>query len=216
MWSDSLRGQIQLESLSFFHGDDVMAEKEHSVADGNGNGSAETSLATKISQVGRWQELSDPDAGLPLADRVVNKIAEVLGVLILGAIVGIVFCNACMRYLLNTSIIWAEEVVINIIPWLAVTGLFLAIRRKTVIRIDYFFEKLPAPIQRPLNILSQVLCAAIFAYVGFLGLKHFMVFGRDTTPYLGLPVGIFTISVFFGGVFACLAFIVEIVKSRKE
>ncbi len=191
-----------------------MTVKENPVADRDDDGGDEGTLATKISQVGRWQELTDPDEGLPLTDRIINKVAEILGVLVLGSIVGIVFCNACMRYLLNTSIIWAEEVVINIIPWLAVIGLFLAIRRRTVIRIDYFFEKLPLHIQRPLNVFSQALCAAIFAYVGFLGLKHFMVFGRDTTPYLGLPVGIFTISVFVGGVLASLAFIVEIYKSR--
>ena len=192
-----------------------MAIKEQPMDDRDADGGDEGSLATKISQVGRWQELSDPDKDLPLTDRVINKIAEILGVLVLGSIVGIVFTNACMRYLLDTSIIWAEEVVINIIPWLAVIGLFLAIRRKTVIRIDYFFEKLPGHIKRPLNIISQLLCAAIFAYVAFLGFKHFMLFGRDTTPYLGLPVGIFTISTFFGGVFAAVAFILEIRKSNK-
>lgn len=173
-------------------------------------------LAAKISQVGRWQELSDPDQGLPLADRVTNKIAEILGVSVLGSIVAIVFVNACMRYLLNTSIIWAEEVVIHIIPWLAVIGLFLAIRRQTVIRIDYFFEKLPGHVQRPLGIASQILCAAVFAYVGWLGLKHTLFFGRDTTPYLGIPVGIFTISILVGGLFASLAFILELRKPHQD
>ena len=200
----------------FYIGGDVIAMKKESLEDGKAAGGDEESLATKISQVGRWQELSDPDQGLPLADRVINKIAEVLGVLVLGSIVGIVFCNACMRYLLNTSIIWAEEVVINIIPWLAVIGLFLAIRRKTVIRIDYFFEKLPGYIKRPVNIISQILCAAIFAYVSYLGFQHFRVFGSDTTPYLGLPVGIFTVSICIGGVFASLAFLLEMRKHKNE
>ena len=193
-----------------------MDSQERLSDDGSADRGESESLATKISQAGRWQELSDPDKDLPLTDRVTNKIAEILGVLVLGSIVGIVFCNACMRYLLNTSIIWAEEVVINMIPWLAVIGLFLAIRRQTVIRIDYFFEKMPGHIQRPLEILSQILCSAVFAYVGWLGLKHFMVFGRDTTPYLGLPVGIFTISIFFGGMFAAVAFILEIRKGGKD
>jgi TRAP-type C4-dicarboxylate transport system permease small subunit len=198
------------------HGGDVIAMKKESLEETGADGNDGQSLAKKISQVGRWQELSDPDRDLPLADRVINKIAEVLGVLVLGVIVGIVFSNACMRYLLNTSIIWAEEVVINIIPWLAVIGLFLAIRRKTVIRIDYFFEKLPEYIKRPVNILTQILCAAIFAYVSYLGFQHFRVFGSDTTPYLGLPVGIFTISIFIGGVFASLAFLLEMRKRKNE
>ena len=38
-----------------------------------------------------------------------------------------VFVNAVMRYMLNTSIIWAEEVVLGLVPWLAMSGLFLAI-----------------------------------------------------------------------------------------
>ena len=48
--------------------------------DSGAAGENEGSLATKISQVGRWQELSDPDRDLPTVDRVINKIAEVLGV----------------------------------------------------------------------------------------------------------------------------------------
>lgn len=193
-----------------------MDSQERLSNDRNAETGEEESLAIKISKISRRQELSDPDKDLPLADRVTNKTAEILGVFVLGSIVGIVFCNACMRYLLNTSIIWAEEVVINIIPWLAFIGLFLAIRRQTVIRIDYFFEKLPGYIQRPLEILSQILCATVFAYIAWLGLKHFMLFGRDTTPYLGLPVGIFTISIFVGGVFAAIAFILEIRKGGKD
>jgi TRAP-type C4-dicarboxylate transport system permease small subunit len=176
----------------------------------------EGSIAQRISQVGRSQELRDPDKDLPSTDRIINKIAEIMGVLVLGSIVAIVFCNACMRYLLNTSIIWAEEVVINIVPWLAFSGLFLAIRRQTMIRIDFFVDKFPEHIQRPLKILSQILCAIICAYFGWLGLRHFMVFGHDTTPYLGVPVGIFTISIFVGGVSASIAFILEIRKGRKR
>jgi TRAP-type C4-dicarboxylate transport system permease small subunit len=177
--------------------------------------SDEDRLGQKISEVSRWQELRDPDEGLPPIDRVINKIAEILGVAVLGSIAGIVFINACMRYLLNTSIIWAEEVVISIIPWLAMLGLFLAIRRQTMIRIEYFFEKFPSYVQRPLAVLGHILCTAVFAYVGWLGLGHVFAFGSDTLPYLGLPVGIFTVAIFVGGVVAALAFLAEILPDRK-
>jgi hypothetical protein len=104
---------------------------------GRGAGRARQSdegLAARIGAASRQLELENPDRGLPLVDRVINRTAELLGVGLLGGILGIVFANALSRYLLNYSFVWAEEVVISLVPWLAVTGLFLSVRRRQLIR----------------------------------------------------------------------------------
>ena len=56
-------------------------------------------------------------------------------------IVVVIFANAFSRYALNYSFSWAEELVQMSMPWLAMTGVFLSVRRGTMIKIDYFFEK---------------------------------------------------------------------------
>jgi len=166
-------------------------------------------LAARVAAAGRRQELLDPDLGLPRVDVIVNRVAEALGVVLLAAVVLIVFVNAAMRYLVDTSIIWAEEVVLGLIPWLAMVGLFLAIRRRTMIRIDYFFNRFPAPLRRALAVLGQSWSAVVFAYLAWVSIGYLNLFGGDRTPYLGVPKGIFAAALVVGGVAAVAAFALE-------
>jgi TRAP-type C4-dicarboxylate transport system permease small subunit len=173
-------------------------------------------LAAQVAAAGRRQELLDPDLGLPRADMIVNRVAEALGVALLGAVVLIVFVNAAMRYLLDTSIIWAEEVVLGLIPWLAMAGLFLAIRRQTTIRIEYFFNRFPAPVRRALTLLGDSWSAVVFAYLAWVSISYLNLFGGDRTPYLGVPKGIFAAALVVGGVAAMAAFALEAWRARER
>lgn len=166
-------------------------------------------LAERVAAAGRRQELADPDHGLPRADVIVNRVAEALGVALLGSVVLIVFINALMRYLLDTSIIWAEEVILGLVPWLAMVGLFLAIRRQTTIRVEYFFERLPAPLKPGVLVLGQAWGAAVFLYLAWVSVSYLQLFGGDETPYLGLPKGIFSTALLIGGIAALAAFALE-------
>jgi TRAP-type C4-dicarboxylate transport system permease small subunit len=173
-------------------------------------------LSARVADAGRRQELDDPDRGLPRGDVIVNRLAEAFGVLLLGSVVLIIFINALMRYLLDTSIIWAEEVVLGLVPWLAMTGLFLAIRRHTMIRIDYFFESLPPAIQPALLVLAQAWAAAVFGYVAVTSVSYLRLFGGDLTPYLGLPKGIFAVALVVGAVAAIAAFLIELWRTARD
>jgi TRAP-type C4-dicarboxylate transport system permease small subunit len=166
-------------------------------------------LAARVAAAGRRQELLDPDLGLPRADVIVNRVAEALGVVLLAAVVLIVFVNAAMRYLVDTSIIWAEEVVLGLVPWLAMVGLFLAIRRQTMIRIDYFFNRFPAPLRRALTVLGESWSAVVFGYLAWVSIGYLNLFGGDRTPYLGVPKGIFAAALVVGGIAAVGAFALE-------
>jgi TRAP-type transport system small permease protein len=173
-------------------------------------------LSARVAEAGRQQELADPDIGLPRADMVVNRIVEAVGVLLLGSVVLIVFVNAVMRYALGSSIIWAEEVVLGLVPWLAMVGLFLAIRRQTMIRIDYFFHRLPAAAKPALSVLAHSLSAAVFAYLAFVAISYLQLFGGDRTPYLGVPKGIFSAALLVGGILAAGAFALEAWASARR
>jgi TRAP-type C4-dicarboxylate transport system permease small subunit len=166
-------------------------------------------FAARVAAAARRQELLDPDLGLPRADVIVNRVAEALGVVLLAAVVLIVFVNAAMRYILDTSIIWAEEVVLGLIPWLAMVGLFLAIRRQTMIRIDYFFNRFPKLLRRALTVLGESWSAVVLAYLAWVSIGYLNLFGGDRTPYLGVPKGIFAAALVVGGIAAVGAFALE-------
>jgi TRAP-type C4-dicarboxylate transport system permease small subunit len=173
-------------------------------------------LAARVAAAGRRQELLDPDLGLSRADVIVNRVAEALGVALLGAVVLIVFVNAAMRYLVDTSIIWAEEVVLGLVPWLAMVGLFLAIRRQTMIRIDYFFNRFPAPLRRALTVLGESWSAVVFGYLAWVSIGYLNLFGGDRTPYLGVPKGIFAAALVVGGIAAAGAFALEVLRAGRR
>jgi TRAP-type C4-dicarboxylate transport system permease small subunit len=166
----------------------------------------EQGLAERIGAVSRQHELADPDRDLPLADRLINRAAELLGVGLLGGILAIVFANALSRYALNYSFVWAEEVVISLVPWLAVTGLFLSVRRRQMIRIEFFVDRLSPGARALLASAGQLLGAVMLAWVAWLGFNYVATFGGDRTPYLALPKGLFTSALWLGAAAVALAF----------
>jgi TRAP-type C4-dicarboxylate transport system permease small subunit len=173
-------------------------------------------LAERVGIATRRLELDDPDRGLPLAERVINRAVELLGVGLLAGILAIIFTNAVTRYALNYSFIWGEEVVIGLVPWLAVTGLFLSVRRRQTIRIEFFLEKFPPTAGRTLAILADLLGALMLGWLAWLGFTYVSTFGGDPTPYLALPKGLFTSALWLGPAAVAIAFVAAACRERRR
>lgn len=167
-------------------------------------------LAEHIGRAGRDQELLDPDAGRSAVDRWVNRGAEVIGIAALLTIVALIFLNAIGRYAFAAPILWAEELVIALIPWLAMTGVFLSVRRRSVIRIDHFSNKMPSRLRSVVSVLASVLASAAFVYLAFHSFDYIKLFGNDPTTYLELPTGWFTSAMVIGAAASALACLVDL------
>jgi len=164
-------------------------------------------LGAQIDEASRQQELMDPDAHLNVVDRWINRTAEAIGVITMLIIVATIFVNAIGRYAFNAHLLWAEELVLLALPWLAMTGTFLAVRRSTLIRIDFFFERLPPHLRRHLGMAGYVLCFALFAFLGVISIEFVKLFGTDTSPYLDIATGWSTIALVIGAFAVAAAFL---------
>ena len=172
-------------------------------------------LAERLGRAGRDQELHDPDADRPAVDRWINKVAEVIGVAVIATIVALIFLNAVGRYAFSASILWAEELVIALIPWLAMTGVFLSVRRRSVIRIDHFVAMMPLGLGSALSIFGSVLASAAFVYLAIHSFDYVTLFGGDPTTYLELPTGWFTSAMLIGAAASALAFLADIFRRDR-
>ena len=178
----------------------------------------ETQVDTVAEQIGRASralELRDPDEGQPLIDRIANRLVEVVGVSVLVAIVLVIFANAVSRYLFSHSFIWAEEMVQMAMPWLAMTGVFLSVRRRTMIRIDYFFERMPTRWQAPVANFGFAVCVAVLLFMAWSSYQFVRLFGGDVALYIEIPVGWSTSALAFGALGAALAFLIEFFREQR-
>lgn len=166
----------------------------------------EEGLADRIGETTRRQELEDPDSGLGALDRAVNRLVELLGVGVLVAIVATIFVNAAGRYLWNKSLPGAEELVLLLMPWLAILGTFLAVRRGTMIRIEYFYEHLPVSMRRPVALTGYILCVIMLVFLGVVSTRLVILSGSYPTTYLGIPTGWSIAALAIGGFGVAIAF----------
>jgi TRAP-type C4-dicarboxylate transport system permease small subunit len=174
------------------------------------------SLADQVGQLNQSMELADPDWGASAFDRWINRMVEAIGVAVLATIAFLVFANAAGRYLANSPIIWAEELVIALIPWLAMTGVFLSVRRRQLIRLGYYTLGLPAIVRTTIDLFIQFLSAATFVVVAFYSFEYVSLFGRDVTTYLKFPTSWFASAMVIGGVGIVLAFLVNAFRDHKD
>jgi TRAP-type C4-dicarboxylate transport system permease small subunit len=173
-------------------------------------------LSEQIAEATRHLELADPDRGLPFLDRAVNRFVEIIGGGVLCTIVGVIFVNAVSRYAFNYSFNWVEELVIYLTPWLAMTGLFLAIRRGTMIRIEYFYEKFNPAIRRPIGFLGNIVSVGILLFLGVISYDYVTLFGGDLTIHMRFFKGFSTGALMVGGFGAALAFLVILVREARR
>ncbi len=173
-------------------------------------------LSEQIGEATRNQELADPDRGLPVLDRTVNKVVEIIGASVLCTIVGTIFVNAVSRYAFNYSFNWVEELVIYLTPWLAVTGLFLAVRRGTMIRIEYFYEKFGPEIKRSIGLLGNTISVGILLFLGGVSYHYVTLFGSDLTVHMRFFKGFSTGALMVGGFGAALAFLVILIRESRR
>ena len=166
-------------------------------------------LSEKIVNANRRLELTDPDEGAGLLDKCVNRLVEAVGVSVLVMIVVVVFANAFSRYALNYSFSWAEELVQMSMPWLAMTGVFLSVRRGTMIKIDYFFEKIPQRYQQTVAYFGYSLNILILLSMAIVSLEFVFLFGGDEALYVAVPTGFSTSALVWGMAGAAMAYFAE-------
>ena len=173
-------------------------------------------LSEKIEEATKRLELADPDANSSLIDKCVNRLVEAVGVSVLVMIVVVIFANAFSRYALNYSFSWAEELVQMSMPWLAVTGVFLSVRRGTMIKIDYFFEKIPERFQPAIAYFGFSLNILILMSMAIVSLEFVFLFGGDEALYVGLPTGFSTSALVWGMAGAAMAYFAEFFQVWRQ
>jgi TRAP-type C4-dicarboxylate transport system permease small subunit len=142
-------------------------------------------------------------------DRLLNGLVGFAGAACLIAITLLVFANATLRYTANESFIWADELVLGLVPWLAMCGVFLSVRHREIITVTFFTDLMPPALRRLSKALADLIAAVSFAYLAYVSIDYLGLFGRDRSVYLGIPTGWFTSAILVGSALVAGAFLID-------
>jgi TRAP-type C4-dicarboxylate transport system permease small subunit len=146
----------------------------------------------------------EPDPEWPRA--FVDRAVEALAVLTLVVITVLLLVNALGRYLFSLPLLWAEEVATSLVIWLTMLGMFITARRRELIRVRSFIQRLPERTQEAIDVVTDLISVISLSYLTWFAFAYLLTFGGDTTPFLGLSKGVFTAAIPIGS--AALALIV--------
>lgn len=127
--------------------------------------------------------------------RIPVALEEGLAVACMALLVVITLLNVVTRYLTDQSFAWTEEISVFLMVLMTLAGASAAAARDRHVRIEYFYDRGPAPRQQRLAVVGACVSGLLF-----LGLA--VLFGRmvadeikyaETSMGLGVPRWWFTV-----------------------
>ena len=117
-----------------------------------------------------------------------------------------------LRYLFNSSIPGANEMVTMLFVFTTAIGAAVGVGRWEHVGISVFVDTLPRPVQWWLDLLRCGLVGVINAVVVFYSLQWIKTTGQFVMPSTGLPRYVVQVSVPLGCTLACLFCLVRLVS----
>ena len=142
-----------------------------------------------------------------------NRLLEQLLGLLLLAIFAAVVLLVVLRYAFNTTLIGGNEGVLIAFVYTTAVGGALAVARGEHIAIRYFVDRMPAEVQRILQILQLALVAALNLAIVAYSTVWIAATGGFLMPALKLPQIVAQLSVSIG---CSLAFVYCLIGIRRR
>jgi TRAP-type C4-dicarboxylate transport system permease small subunit len=141
--------------------------------------------------------MSDQRSGIERIDAFLEGGEAFLVKILLGCQVAIIFSEIVFRYVLDSSLIWSEELARYLLVWVAMLGCSIALRKKGHFGIELLVKEFPKGIRKLCALLT---CAVMFIFLGTMtAVGTLMVAQADEVstvmqmpmryPYAAIPLG---------------------------
>ena len=156
------------------------------------------------------------------ADRFFQKILFVekaLGALSLFIMLCICFFAVIMRYVFNDPWTWSEEVILILLVIFGFLCISIDIYNDGHIALTFLYNRLPAGVQKALDVLRHVLIGGFFYLFAKYGLQIYQIKWKKPLPATGWSQGIIyvaqiTVSILI--VFFCVMNVLKVLLCDKK
>ena len=141
---------------------------------------------------------------------VMMEIIDVIIAALVAAIILVTIATVFFRYVIQQPIGWSEELSLAGFAWFTFLGAGSAIRKKTVVSLDFFYDMFNRPLKKTVKLITTVICIAAYLMVIWLGFQMSLKGMLSTTPYLKVSYFYIYLSIPIGGVFSILALLANL------
>ena len=129
----------------------------------------------------------------------VNRVAEIVVIIAFATLIGIVAAAVFFRYVLNDSIVWAEEMARYLFVWITFVGGGLGVGRNIHVGVDSLVKILPAQLKQLVQICAELMIVVFVVALIYVG-AQFAWFGMNAGALLlPIPMGVVYLAVPVGG-----------------
>lgn len=128
-------------------------------------------------------------------ERMVGYVTKGLMALNLLVILGSVF----FRYVLNSPIIWSEELAKFLLVWMVFLAASTSVRHWDNLRVTFLLEAMPPAVEKFIEIAIKLIAFGFVAFLFYLALKSIPnVWHREMAPALGISMVVPQLGVIVG------------------
>jgi TRAP-type C4-dicarboxylate transport system permease small subunit len=138
-----------------------------------------------------------------------ERVLKIALVVLLTAMTIVVVVGIAARYILLVSIPWTEELSRYLMIWTGFVGFGVAYRKKELIAVKLFVNKLPPHLLRIAFLVSDIACSIFLILVTIYGIKLCVMNARQVAPALRISMGIIYAAIPLG----CCLYLVFVVES---
>ena len=115
-------------------------------------------------------------------------IEDYLVLIVFWALAGVVFAQFFSRYVLNSSIVWTEEIARYLLIATGFMGSVMAVRKRNHIYVEVFYRYLPPKVGRVMSTLVDIIKIIFFGIGAYLAIRIMPIMKNQRMASLKLPM----------------------------
>ncbi len=136
--------------------------------------------------------------------RLFERTVEASLVALFAVVIICVALQVVYRYVLNNPLTWSEELAKLAFTWMIFLGLSLAERDNIHIAVDFFVDRMPLSVQKPLRVAVETFSIAVLLIICYYAIRFIEIQKSMRSVALDVSMMYFTLAVPAGCLFFSL------------
>jgi len=140
---------------------------------------------------------------------------RILAATLVAATVVITCAAVFYRYVLNSALLWPEEIAGYLLVWISFIGAYLALRREGHLSFELLLDRLPQKSGFWIRVSIEVLLILFFGMILVLSVKLISVVGATHIETADIPQGLFMLILPIASVGIMIGCLINLQKQWK-